>query len=655
MRSFLHVLWMVLLIQGCGQGETKVSSFWNHPGGWILEEASEWEQYADTLSLVRSGRVPNGIRRPASVATVAGTNHIGSFTMRAEVRSTQDLDVVGRDVVVVFGYQSPTRFYYAHLSNDNTIMPHNGIFIVDGADRRRIDEQWPLAPPKALMDDSKWHDVRLERDVFSGRILLYMDHSRTPLMTATDTTFVHGALGFGSFDDTGMIRSLVWAEGPPPVLDPVPHGPLPPRWNIELEPVIQMPPSDTSGGPMARINYLGGIPDGSGRLFVPDLRGPLHVIKDGASQVYLDARHWFEDFVDGPGLGSGLGFAAFHPAFAENGLFYTVHTEAGRALSTQRPDYGSDEDVIHGVLSEWKATDPGAPVFSGTRRDVLRIGFRSVLHGIQQIAFHPSTTPDDPDHALLYIAVGDGEAPGNQTRGPQSLTTPHGKILRIDPQGTDGPTGQYGFPRGNPFVDHDGVLREIWAMGLRNPHRFDWDEQTGDMFISHIGEAQVDAILKGVPGGNYGWNEWEGGFRYERDDPLRVYPAHESQTDVMAPVLVMDHDDMSALVGGGVYRGHMHEELWGTYIFADLASGRLFEIQADDMVGRESRPHIMGIRTPDDAETDMATLAGRSRAEVRFGKDGHGEIYLLSKANGMIWKLAGARPAFTQHAQRNTP
>ena len=96
-------------------------------------------------------------------------------------------------------------------------------------------------------------------------------------------------------------------------------------------------------------------------------------------------------------------------------------------------------------MIEWKAADPTASTFGGTRREVLRIGFADTIHGIQQIGFNPTSQPGDHDYGLLYIAAGDGGvvgegSPGKVTNVPQDLRVPQGKILRIDPRGTNGPT-----------------------------------------------------------------------------------------------------------------------------------------------------------------------------------------------------------------------
>ncbi|HSM03748.1 MAG TPA: PQQ-dependent sugar dehydrogenase, partial [Longimicrobiales bacterium] len=594
------------------------------------------------LELLTPGPIPADLRRPGAVAIAAGTEDLETFHLRARIRSTRDTAVVGRDVILVFGYRSPREFYYAHLSNDNTVMPHNGIFVVDHEDRRRIDDQGLEAPPEARLMGTRWHSVRLDRDAESGAIRVYQDDLREPLMTARDTTFRSGAVGFGSFDDTGTLQGLQLAEGPGPLDDPVP-GPGAPELTVRLEPFAVVPPSDTTGGPRARINVLDHAGDGSGRLFVNDMRGVLHVIDDGRIAPYLDVAARFPDFVDEPGLGSGFGFFAFHPDFASNGRLYTVHTEAGAALQASPADASSGADVIQGVLVEWTASDPGAGSFDGTHRELLRLGFGATLHGVQQIGFDPLVRAGDEDFGLLYVAVGDGEVPGAQTPAPQLLTAPRGKILRIDPTGRDGLSGAYGIPPGNPFADAGEALGEIWALGLRNPHRFSWDPATGAMYIGHIGEARVDAVFPGRAGANYGWNLREGGFRYEKDTPMEVYPltVADSSAAFTPPVARLDHDDLGALVGGFVYRGAGIPALQGRYVFGDLVSGALFEARAEELArGRPDTPiRRLGIQDEAGVDRSMAELAGRARAEIRFGMDAEGELYVLSKANGAIWKV----------------
>jgi glucose/arabinose dehydrogenase len=435
---------------------------------------------------------------------------------------------------------------------------------------------------------------------------------------------------------------------------------------VMLEELVTMPPSQPSPEPVdsrlrrrARINYLGELPDGSGRLFVPDLNGPLYFIKDRTPRVYLDVSVQFApDFWSGRGLGTGLGFVAFHPDFKSNGIFYTVHTEARDALTTKTPDLpGQDQPSQHSVLTEWIAADPAADTFAGTRREILRLGFRSYLHGIQQVAFNPNAAPGDEDRGLLYLAVGDGGV-GIATGDPQNLGKPHGKILRIDPAGTSGANGRYGVPRTNPFVGKPGALGEIYAYGLRDPHRFSWDRGPGGrMFLANIGEHNIESIYEVKPGDNFGWPEREGPFLLGKGDPTcSVYPlpASDSSLGFTYPVVAYDHhpppgfprclDTGDAVLGGFVYRGAGVPALRGQYVFGDVVNARLLHADAGEMRRKDKLAtiHALTLLDGQGRQVTMPTLAGDARVDLRFGQDAAGELYLLSKANGKIWQMKSA-------------
>ncbi|HEY9411475.1 MAG TPA: hypothetical protein VIP77_17990 [Jiangellaceae bacterium] len=130
-----------------------------------------------------------------------------------------------------------------------------------------------------------------------------------------------------------------------PILDPVPEDPIVSGLTLTLDEFASFPKTETTPAPIdprlvrwARVNYLGEIPDGSGRLYVPDLNGTLYLVEDGTPHPYLDVGGTFApDFVSGRGLGSGFGFVTFHPDFERNGRFYTVHTEWGAALTEKTP------------------------------------------------------------------------------------------------------------------------------------------------------------------------------------------------------------------------------------------------------------------------------------------------------------------------------
>jgi hypothetical protein len=161
--------------------------------------------------LAEAGVERPGPRRPYEYAVLKKGPVYGTERIEADVRIDTPTDISNRDVIIVFGYQSDTQFYYAHLSQDNSIYPHNGIFVVNDADRLRIEDQWdPVrsrgAPP--AITDTKWHHVEVVRHVDTGEIAVYLDHSRNPLMTAVDKTFTSGRVGFGSFDNVGRVRHL---------------------------------------------------------------------------------------------------------------------------------------------------------------------------------------------------------------------------------------------------------------------------------------------------------------------------------------------------------------------------------------------------------------------------------------------------------------
>lgn len=167
---------------------------------WEFQNPDSWVVGDGMLQLVTPGEPGGPIRKPAEWAILRG-EHFGKVVVEAEARADAPVTRMGRDVIVFFGYQSPTRFYYAHLSNETTT-PHNGIFLVNDADRVRIDDG--SGTPR-LMDD-QWHEVRLERDADTGAIRVYLDGELT--LRATDTTLPTGRVGFGSFDDPAAFRNI---------------------------------------------------------------------------------------------------------------------------------------------------------------------------------------------------------------------------------------------------------------------------------------------------------------------------------------------------------------------------------------------------------------------------------------------------------------
>ncbi len=380
---------------------------------------------------------------------------------------------------------------------------------------------------------------------------------------------------------TALIPPLATASaqtGPSPIEDPAPEEVLSNR-GIVIEEYAQFPKTEPIPAPTdrrlmrhARINYIGEVPDGSGRMYVPDLNGPLSLVEDGQPHIYLDVAQQFSpEFFSGRGLGSGFGFATFHPAFADNGKFYTVHTERPGNLAPP-PDPTTyppqTPTFLHSVVTEWTANDPSADTFAGTSREVLRLGFGGQVHAIQQIDFNPRPSPVTRTTAC---STSPWATAGRASTRRWGRTRPSrtARSCASTHSAPTGPIGQYGIPPSNPFVTDPDVIDEIYAIGMRDPHRFSFDTQTGRMYLGHIGEHAIEAVYEVQAGDNFGWGEREGAYVFNPAvDRCNLYPlpANDAERGFTYPVAAYDHDPTPgwsctsdsgyAISGGFVYRGH---------------------------------------------------------------------------------------------------
>ena len=447
--------------------------------------------------------------------------------------------------------------------------------------------------------------------------------------------------------------------------DPVPPAPTPSTLGLVLEEYAQLPESEPTPAPTDprlmrhnRINYVGEVPDGSGRLYVPDLNGPLYLLRDGEETLYLDIKERFPEFFSGRGMGSGFGFATFHPEFEDNGKFYTVHTEDRDAIATKPPTYPNQPNAfVQSVVTEWTADDPTADTFTGTQREIFRFGFTQQIHAIQQIDFNPTAKPGDDDYGMLYLAVGDGGL-GVSSDVPQDLSTPAGKILRIDPLGSNGPNGQYGVPPTNPWVGEEGAIPEIWAIGMRDPHRFSWDAGGQHrMFLGHIGQRAIEAVYEVDPGDDFGWPDIEGRLDYQNDTQCRLDPMTPEQATkgYDYPVASYTHDTPAnwscnsdsghAISGGLVHRGDLPGHR-GKNVFGDLVEGKVFYTDASAMrddSDSEATVNELQLYDSSGKRVRMPDLAGDGRIDLRFGTDSDRNLYLLAKASGTVWKVVDTK------------
>ncbi len=429
-----------------------------------------------------------------------------------------------------------------------------------------------------------------------------------------------------------------------PIPDPIEFKGL----ALETETYVVVTPS-ADAAPLSRLGLIRTLP--GGRQFVNDLRGFIHEFGRGTSSLYLDVRPDHPHFVDAPGLGTGLYSFAFHPEFLENGRLYTAHAEGRDAPG--EPDFVPPDVVpergYDAVLTEWIASDPSAPVFSGTRREVLRVRTTGTVRAIQEVAFNQHARPGDPDYGLLYVPIGEGDASlARVVDGLGRLDSPLGTLFRIDPLGNDSSNGQYGIPADNPWADSPGpeIIREIYAYGFRNPNRLGWSPPPDPfLYLGDIGESNIEELNLIEPGRNYGWPHREGTFVLRSDDPSKyrvVFPLPDDWMDdgFTYPIAQYDHDEGYSIAAGPVYDGAI-PELRGLLFFSDIRLGRVFYVRTDEIQqGRQAE--IFEARLYLDG-ADLTLVEREGRADLRWGLSPDGEMYVLTQADGTIRKIVGAR------------
>ncbi len=398
------------------------------------------------------------------------------------------------------------------------------------------------------------------------------------------------------------------------ITDPIPEKIAMSDLVIDLKEVTTIPASSNEGQ-KTRICKLDYRPD-TKDVFVVDLRGKLYQLASDGPKVYLDIAKEKPNFIHTPGLATGFGSFAFHPDFARNNLLYTTHTESpGSGLA----DFAYADTIkvtLQWVLSEWNMK-------TMQNRELWRANMVHQIHGVQEITFNPLSKPGDEDYGLLYIGVGDG---GAVEMGYPELA--HGKdkfwgsIVRVNPQGNT----------------------EIFAYGFRNPHRISWSKK-GQMLSANIGHGNIEALNIIEKGRDYGWPEREGTFvmRY-REDMKYVYPlpANDSIYHYTYPVAQYDHDEGKAIAGGLEYWGTKLNALKGKYVFGDIVNGRLFFVEMDDLAIGKQAPIKELQLTLNGQKTTLVQTTGDEKVDVRFGRDHAGEMYILTKPDGKVYKVVGA-------------
>jgi hypothetical protein len=418
-------------------------------------------------------------------------------------------------------------------------------------------------------------------------------------------------------------------------------------------------------GEAARVMLLVDEP-GTRRLFVNDMRGPLYGISYDGQRVtpYVDANaaNWGVP-IEFSGRERGMQSFAFHPQFGQAGTpgfgkFY-IWTDTSKTDPT--PDFvsGGDDNTHDTVLLEWTARTPGATSYDGEApRELLRFEQPFRNHNGGQIGFNLTASPGEADFGLLYIGVADGGSGGDPLSLGQNLNSAFGKILRIDPLGSNSANGEYGIPADNPFPnDGDAVLDEIYAYGVRNPQRFAWDSQNGNMFFTDIGQGIVEEISLVTAGANFGWNDWEGSFRFVSRSEVSL-TNQRGDSGVIYPLAEYDHQDplllgRSAATGVDVYRGNAIPQLANRVLWGDLPSGEIFSIDADHLPGGgQAAIRRVVLSRNGEAKTLLQLIQEKNReqgkqpaarADLRYGAGPEGQVFIMNKHDGTIRLLVPDR------------
>ena len=305
-----------------------------------------------------------------------------------------------------------------------------------------------------------------------------------------------------------------------------------------------------------------------------------------------------EDRVDFPGGETGLLGIAFHPQFLSKRYVYFNYIASG--VSGQM-----ETRVTRFTVAQNGTIDSSSELI------LLRFDQPYSNHNGGQLAFGSD--------GYLYISSGDGGSGGDPQQNGQNKNNLLGKILRIDVDNTSGGKN-YAIPANNPFATSGGSP-EIWAYGLRNPWRFSFDKENGDLWAGDVGQSAWEEVNIITRGGNYGWGDMEG------DGCYSGRPNCSSENKIK-PVLSINHNtNVCSVIGGYVYRGSQYPAAYGKYFFTDYC------VNTMQSITRNTNGSIT-VSNHGNVPVDI----------VSFAQDNHGELYAIgqSGAGSQIVKLAAS-------------
>lgn len=344
------------------------------------------------------------------------------------------------------------------------------------------------------------------------------------------------------------------------------------------------------------------------RLFVLNQKGQIYIVQHGQTleTPFLDISDRVHSSFT-PGSEEGLLGLAFHPEYQSNGYFYLNYVNKNDVSVVSR----------FSVSKNFNMGDPHS------EKVILELEQPFGNHNGGHLAF-------GPHDGMLYIGFGDGGSSGDPYNNSQNTSTLLGTILRIDVNKGN----PYSIPIDNPFYNDPDpkVKKEIWAYGLRNPWRFSFDRETNDLLIGDVGQNLWEEInwnsWEESRGANYGWRTMEANHCFNPEDfcdttglvkPVHEYPNNAAYMKIL---IGMDESESTgcSVTGGYVYRGHNNPNLYGTYIFGDYCTGRIWSFKLN-----ENKPvQFRNLRQEIKKHTKNVPLFISS-----FGEDSSGELYVV--------------------------
>lgn len=352
---------------------------------------------------------------------------------------------------------------------------------------------------------------------------------------------------------------------------------------------IQTQPVLTTG--LSSPVFVTSARDGSNRLFIVQQGGIIKVLQPGSTTP--------TDFLNittrvASGGERGLLGLAFHPQYSTNGRFFVYYTRVG--------DFAIQ-------IAEYKVSAANPNVADTTEKIIITVPHpTNANHNGGSVLFGPD--------GYLYFGPGDGGSANDPPGNAQNINQLLGKINRIDVD-VPGGTPAYTIPPTNPFAGSIPGADEIYMVGMRNPYRFSFDRDTGQLWIADVGQGAREEIDIGQLGGNFGWRVYEG-TSCTGLNPTECIPAN-----FIFPVAEYTHSGgRCSITGGHRYRGRRGTFPSGAYIYGDYCTGEIFMLQG----------------------TTQTLLLDTTLGISGFGEDEAGEIYVVGLA-GSVYRLVNPNAA----------